>query len=248
MIATDLSIAALNLVAGTQSREQISEPTVVAYAEDAKTGDAFPPIDVFSDGTSYWVVDGFHRVEAYKRVDRKTIEAAVHKGTLRDAKLFSLGCNGQHGLRRTNRDKRMAVMTMLNDEEWVTWSDGKIADQCGVSQQFAREVRSQLTTDVSSLAAKTASKPRVGRDGKKRKPRKTKPAKSSPAPRPAKNGAAKPNAAALFTAIEKAIGQAIRGLDDVARVRGGQGPKHKACLSAAGELLADIKSYRKGGQ
>lgn len=73
----------------------------------------------------------------------------------------SLGC-------RT--DKRRAVETLLNDEEWVKWSDGKIAEQAAVSQNFVSDVRRQLKSDLSSPAAKAAGKPRVGKDGKKRKP------------------------------------------------------------------------------
>lgn len=44
-------------------------------------------------------------------------------------------------MRRTNADKRRAVQTLLSDSEWVKWSDGKIAQSCGVSQAFASSLR-----------------------------------------------------------------------------------------------------------
>jgi len=34
----------------------------------------------------------------------------------------------------------------------------------------------------------------------------------------------------------------------VARVRGGQGPKHGACLSSLNEFMADLKTYERGGK
>jgi hypothetical protein len=60
----------------------------------------------------------------------------------------------------------MAVEVLLNDPEWVKWSDNKIAEKAAVSQQFVSLVRKELTTVVNSPAAKAAEEPRVGRDGK----------------------------------------------------------------------------------
>jgi hypothetical protein len=37
----------------------------------------------------------------------------------RDAILFSVSANGTHGQRRTNEDKRRAVLCLLNDPEWA---------------------------------------------------------------------------------------------------------------------------------
>jgi hypothetical protein len=59
------------------------------------------------------------------------------------------GANESHGLRRTNEDKRRAVVTLLNDEEWSGWSNREIARKCGVSDPFVMQIRSSLLT-VSS--------------------------------------------------------------------------------------------------
>lgn len=72
-------------------------------------------------------------------------------GTQRDARLYSFGANGAHGLRRTNDDKRKAVAAMLEDAEWVTWSDREIARNCVVSHTFVQQQRSsQATLPVTS--------------------------------------------------------------------------------------------------
>jgi hypothetical protein len=97
-----------------------------------------PPPTVFFDGEDgevYWLADGFHRVQAYMVLEHTEIVCDVRKGGKRDATLFSLGANATHGLRRTNEDKRRAVLTMLNDPEWRTWSDSEIARHCNVSDK-----------------------------------------------------------------------------------------------------------------
>jgi len=130
-------------------------------------------VDLFHDGADYWLADGFQRYFGAKEAKRASLPANVHQGTRRDALLFATGANSAHGLRRSNADKRKAVETLLNDFEWVTWSDHKIAEQAAVSQQFVSQIRKELTTVVSSPAAQTADDPKLGKDGKKRSPRKT---------------------------------------------------------------------------
>ena len=45
------------------------------------------------------------------------IEAEIRDGTRRDAILYAVGANSDHGMKRSNRDKRNAVMTLLKDPE-----------------------------------------------------------------------------------------------------------------------------------
>ena len=57
--------------------------------------------------------------------------------------LFSVGANATHGLRRTNDDKRRAVLTLLSDAEWSQWSDREIAKRCGVSPDTVGRIRAE---------------------------------------------------------------------------------------------------------
>ena len=126
---------------GTQPRASINHETVRDYAEDMKNGDKFPPVIVFYDGEIYWLADGFHRIEAALGARKKKIAVTVKQGTRRDAVLYSVGANAKHGLRRSNLDKRRAVMTLLEDEEWNKWSNREIARKCGVSEFLVRQLR-----------------------------------------------------------------------------------------------------------
>ena len=116
--------------------------TVAEYAERMKAGDKFPPIVCFFDGENYWLADGFHRLQAWKdNTPLEPILAEIHLGTQRDAILYSVGANAQHGLPRSNEDKRQSVLRLLNDPEWEKWSDNQIARRCHVSQPFVSKLR-----------------------------------------------------------------------------------------------------------
>lgn len=135
----------ISIDGGTQPRKNINEDIVSEYTEAMQDGDNFPPVIVFNDGAKYWLADGFHRYHASKKVGYLEIEAEVKNGTKRDAILYSVSANAKHGLRRTNADKRKAVKTLLQDEEWSQWSDREIARRCEVTHPFVSKMRSNLT-------------------------------------------------------------------------------------------------------
>lgn len=142
-----LALEFIAIDGGTQSRACLQDSTVDEYAEAMDDGAEFPPILVFYDGEKYWLADGFHRVAAAKKLEWGEIAAIIRSGTRRDAVLYSVGANATHGLRRTNRDKRRSVLTLLGDEEWSCWSDREIARRCGVSTPFASKLRSELSVN-----------------------------------------------------------------------------------------------------
>ncbi len=138
-----IAVAALRLDGGTQPRAGLDGNTVGEYAEALAAGAVFPPVVVFHDGADYWLADGFHRVRAAQSAELAEIAADVREGTRRDAALYAAGANATHGLRRTNADKRRAVLTLLEDEEWRGWSDREIARRCGVTHPFVAKLRAE---------------------------------------------------------------------------------------------------------
>ena len=149
-----ININKLTIDAGTQSREAISEDAIARYAEDMESGDKFPPVKVITDGVKSYLVDGFHRYFAVKKLGKTSIEAEIVTGTLRDAILAATAANPDHGLPRTNADKRKSVITLLDDFEWSEWSDSEIARQCRVSQPFVSNVRKGIAPDTVKYKAK----------------------------------------------------------------------------------------------
>jgi len=136
-----MNIGALVLDEKLQSRTEINEVTVAEYAENIKAGDEFPPVLVYFDGISYYLTDGYHRYHAHKRAEKVSILCEVVHGTFRDAVLQATGVNSKHGMRRTHADKRKAVMTLLEDFEWMDWSNAEIARHCSVSPTFVANLR-----------------------------------------------------------------------------------------------------------
>jgi uncharacterized ParB-like nuclease family protein len=136
---------------GTQSRASLSESTIEEYVEAITNGATFPPVTIFHDDSSYWLSEGFHRFHAHERAGRESIACDIRQGTRRDAVLFAAGANAEHGLRRTNEDKRRAVMMLLGDDEWRGWSDREVARRCGVSPPFVSSLR--LSVNGLQIAA-----------------------------------------------------------------------------------------------
>lgn len=140
-----VEIAKVRMDGGTQPRAKLFEEVVNDYAEDMKQGAIFPPVIIYFDGEEYWLADGFHRVRAKEAIGEKKVAANVHLGTRRDAVLYAVGANAEHGLRRTNADKRRAVNRLVRDHEWRKWSDREISRRCGVSNSFVGDVRKELS-------------------------------------------------------------------------------------------------------
>ena len=139
----NLDIDQLRIDGGTQPRVKIDDGLIQEYTELMNEGVKFPPLTVFHDGVTYWLVDGFHRYWAHCHLKHKKIDVVIHAGTQRDAILYSVGVNTAHGLRRSNPDKRHAVMRLLNDPEWAQWSSHEIAKRCGVSVTTVSKYRTE---------------------------------------------------------------------------------------------------------
>lgn len=153
-----INILAVRIDGGTQPRAQINLDVVNDYAEALTAGVSFPAPVVFHDGADYWLADGFHRYHANKKIGAVSLDVEVQQGTVRDAILYSLGANQAHGLRRSNEDKRKAVTTMLQDEEWAKWSNGQVAKTCAVTPQYVGQVRASLEIVSSEKSGKPKQK------------------------------------------------------------------------------------------
>ena len=146
-----LNIDKISLNGGTQTRSQLAADRVLHLAELIDSGVTLPAIELIHDGVSYWLVDGFHRVEAHKKADRTQILANVSQGSQRDAILLSLSSNATHGLPRSAEDRKRAVMRMLLDAEWSEWSDSKIAKTCATTQSYVKRIRLETLPTIPGL-------------------------------------------------------------------------------------------------
>lgn len=165
---------------GTQARVGNSEEVVEEYTAAMREGRwRWHPgnwLVAFRDEAGdLWLSDGFHRTEAALRADLTSVPVDVRKGGRREAVLFAVGANADHGHRRTREDVRRAIRTLLLDEEWRAWSNAKIATQARTTDKTVAAVRGELetTSEIPRLAT------RIGADGRER------PATQPAPPRPA---------------------------------------------------------------
>ena len=133
-----------------QARRKINPDVVQDYEACLKEGVSLPPIVVVDAGNELIVVDGFHRLLAYKRQGRDRIDAEVTKGNCLDALKKAIGANSCHGLRRNTADKSRAVEMALNQPELAKESDRALAALCQVSHRFVSKIRVSLGKEKSN--------------------------------------------------------------------------------------------------
>lgn len=128
-------------------RERLNQKTIDLYAERLREGIHLPPIEiqrVSLDGkVGLVIIDGIHRVEAYKKNNQKEIEYCYWKEDKVfdkandedwiELKLHSAEVNIIHGERLIEADtKRVARKVIERDPKF---SETKLAKRLGVSQQ-----------------------------------------------------------------------------------------------------------------
>lgn len=125
-----------------QPRQALTAEAVEEYAEAITDGASLPPCIIVSDGKTNWLCDGFHRVNAAKKVGLKEIQCEVREGTRQDAMWIAAAANLRHGVRRTNSDKRRAVAMAIAVRPDASLRD--IAEHCAVTHEMVRTVKSQI--------------------------------------------------------------------------------------------------------
>ena len=97
------------------------------------------------------VVDGHHTLEAAKINfgENHAVKFEVRGKTFRDAFFLATGTNAAHGKRRSNGEKRSAVLRWLEDDEMKEWTDGSIAKHCYVAPSTITRISDKLLKSTS---------------------------------------------------------------------------------------------------
>lgn len=140
-------------------RGSIDKTTVAAYAASFEQ---LPPIDVFwiegRDG--WWLVDGWHRVDAAKQLGLEDIEANEHQGTFEDALEFAYDANLKHGRPLSTSERKEAAKLKLTRH--TERSNNWIAQDVGLDSKTIATIRDDL--EAASEIPKLSML--IGRDGK----------------------------------------------------------------------------------
>lgn len=157
-----LNIADIERNAKLQVRVRIDQEVVQDYCTAIKNGQPLPPVIVFAENGSerYLLADGWHRIDAAQMAGRDQIGAKIIEGTMHDALKYALQANANHGLRRTQADKRHAVEMALDDPEFDDWSLRDIADLCRVSHTFVSNIKQEQNEQAQEARKKVTTEPR----------------------------------------------------------------------------------------
>jgi hypothetical protein len=121
----------------------LDESHVQELEEVLERGESFKDrVVVFHDPATgdYWLAEGNHRHEAARRRGA-LLDVDVREGILADAVEFAAGSNAEHGLKRSDDDKRLAVLALLSDKERWHLSDGLLAQKSRTTAPFVGKVR-----------------------------------------------------------------------------------------------------------
>jgi len=137
---------------GTQVREKLDEAWVLELMELYRDEHEIEPILVaievkrqdggtFVDGRA-WLVDGFHRLEAQRRLGWTTAKATVRAGTnvtLDFARMLAAEAN-KNGRPLQPGDKRRAVLMARSTSEGAKMGVRELARHCGVAKSYVDRI------------------------------------------------------------------------------------------------------------
>jgi ParB-like chromosome segregation protein Spo0J len=153
-----IQIKAIRTDGGTQVRAELVQSQVDEYASQMREGDQFPPLDVFHDGSEYWLADGFHRYFAQKANAEMEVECTVHQGTIRDALWFAIAANNNRGLDLTYKERRANAEKLLRDDVWGQLRYSEIARHVGLSKMTLSRIAREILGEGEQSEVKTVKR------------------------------------------------------------------------------------------
>jgi hypothetical protein len=130
----------LTLDEDLQPREKIDTRVLEEYAHLLGDGVSFPPVIVFFDGATRWLADGYHRWHAHKALGLVEITVDMRLGNKRDALIYSLGANAEHGKQRVYGDLRKAYEIIKRNELCEPWNASRVHELLKCTPRWAEKL------------------------------------------------------------------------------------------------------------
>ena len=118
--------------------------------------DLLPPVIV--DHRTMTVIDGVHRLEAFRRAGRSHIDALMFNGEDTEAMVVAIQANVKHGKPLSRGERRSAALSLLH--AFPERSDRWMGEVCGLSHTTVALIRRSLHMAETRV--------RTGRDGRRR--------------------------------------------------------------------------------
>ena len=157
-----LHLAKIKVESWLQPRDSLDAEAIADYTRVYKScrdkESPFPSWRVFLIDGKYYLTRGFHREVAAKAADRSTHICEVIKGTRQEALIDAAGSNADNGVRRTNKDKRRAVLMLLTSKDAPEWSNRFIATSTHTTHQFVNLMAKELAAENGKPAKRSTRK------------------------------------------------------------------------------------------
>ncbi len=145
MSVKKLVVADIEVDYSIQPRENgLNQDHVEELAEAYRAEADIPRPRVWKIGERQKLSQGFHRLEGAKRAGLKDLECELITGSDAECAIDAAASNQDHGLKRTNADKRLAAKVALKAAP--DWSDSRIAETIGITDKTVASVRSSMSS------------------------------------------------------------------------------------------------------
>jgi hypothetical protein len=217
-------------------------------ADDIKEKGQYLPIDLLNGK----ILDGRNRYRACLLAD---VDPWVEEIDLEGEDPYSYVMSLNDKRRHASKQQRAmaaseAIEKMKQNGKAVTQKE--VGDQFSVSERFvnmATKVRKQGGKDLKKAVEKNEVALHTAAKLAELSVREQKQALVKPADRPAKDKQEPAeDVVQLAGTIDSQLNSMKRSIDRMARARGGQGAKHKACIASLQDLEKAWKAYKKGGR
>lgn len=138
-----------------QTRERLDEEWIAELSDLYRGNHEIAAIEVVFDGARYLLTDGWHRIEAQFRawgadavIAVEIIDASTTDDPLSIAKTRAAMGNREGGLRRTDGDKRKAVILLRSTPAGRKMTHDEISKRVGVSRPWVTRLLSEAEGDV----------------------------------------------------------------------------------------------------
>ena len=156
-MAQSIDLSKIVLDDNLYPRNGLDWMTVYQYTDALKAKANFPAIEVAARGDEFVIIDGAHRVEAYRKAKKRKIRATIRR-RWSDAKIFatSVKVNASHGRKLSTQERVRSAQRLLSEFKFKKDEVQKILDMpiSTLTRLISQRVESYTAVGVAALVTK----------------------------------------------------------------------------------------------
>jgi ParB-like chromosome segregation protein Spo0J len=145
-----ISLTSIKVVPELFQPRRMNERHVAELRRALRNGGELDPVLVYGAGRRFYLIDGHHRLQAYREEDRQEIPVEAFEGTPEEAVLAARKANSRAKLSMTNLERQNAAWQLVLLDGY---SKAQIGDASGISSRqvaYMRVVKKELGHEAYS--------------------------------------------------------------------------------------------------